>query len=99
MAYEHHHGDYLLSDDPARLDATAIHHYLSCESYWAKGIPRQIVEASVLNSLCIGVYTATGGQIGLARAVTDYATFAWLCDVYVLDAHRGHGLGKALVKT
>jgi GNAT superfamily N-acetyltransferase len=91
------HGEYTISDDPSRIDLEAIHQYLSCESYWAKGIPRRVVETSVQNSLCVGVYTRNGVQIGLARVVTDYATFAWLCDVYVLDAHRGSGLGKALV--
>jgi GNAT superfamily N-acetyltransferase len=97
MPYETTHGDYLISDDPSRLDIAAIHDYLGRESYWASGIPRSIVEESVRNSLCIGAYTSTGAQVGLARAVTDYATFAWLCDVYVLSAHREHGLGKALV--
>lgn len=98
MSHEFQHAGYLISDDPARLEVSVIHHYLCCESYWAKGIPQQIVEDAVKNSLCIGAYTAAGAQVGLARVVTDYATFAWLCDVFVLDAHRGHGLGKALVR-
>lgn len=98
MPYELHHGDYLISDDPARLDLDVIHGYLSGASYWAQGIPRDYVERSVQNSLCLGVYTAAGAQVGLARVVTDYATFGWLCDVFVLDAHRGHSLGKALVR-
>lgn len=97
MPHEVRHADYLLSDDPARLDLDAIHRYISQESYWAIGIPRDYVETSLKNSLSIGAYTADGAQIGLARVVTDYATFGWICDVYVLDAHRGHGLGKALV--
>lgn len=99
MSLVYQHGNYLISDDPSRLDLGVIHHYLSCESYWAQRVPRAIVEMSVRSSLCFGAYTGTGAQVGFARAVTDYATFAWLCDVFVLEGHRGHGLGKALVQT
>lgn len=88
---------YLISDDPARLDVGAIHAYLTC-SYWAAGIPLEIVERSVRNSLCFGLYAAAGEQVGLVRVVTDYATYAWLCDVYVLEAHRGRGLSKAMLQ-
>lgn len=99
MAHEIRHGSYVLSDDPARLDLDVIHGYLSGESYWASGIPRDYVETSVRNSLCLGAYVAaTGEQVGLARVVTDYATYGWLCDVFVLRAHRHHGLGKALAQ-
>jgi GNAT superfamily N-acetyltransferase len=93
---ERAHGSYTISDDPRRLDVTAIHAYLTT-SYWASGIPRDLVERSVRNSLCLGVYAADGAQVGLVRLITDRATFAYLCDVYILDAHRGHGLGKAAV--
>lgn len=88
---------YLLSDDPARLDVGVIHGYLA-RSYWAAGIPREIVERSVRNSLCVGLYTAAGEQVGLVRVVTDFATFAWLADVFVLEAHRGRGLSKAMMR-
>lgn len=88
---------YLISDDPARLDTTAIHAYLT-RSYWAAGVPREIVERSARNSLCIGAYTAAGEQVGLVRVITDFATFAWLCDVYVLEPHRGRGLSKAMMR-
>ena len=88
---------YLISDDPGRLDVAAIHAYLT-RSYWATGVPLEIVERSVRNSLCLGLYTAAGAQVGLARVVTDFATFAWLCDVYVLEPHRGRGLSKALMR-
>ena len=88
---------YLISDDPARLDVAAIHAYLA-RSYWAAGIPREIGERAVRGSLCLGLYTAAGEQVGLVRVVTDYATFAWLCDVYVLEPHRGRGLSKALMR-
>ena len=94
MPHELHHAGYLISDDPARLDVDAIHAYLM-RSYWAEGIPRDVVARSITNSLCLGIYTATGAQVGLVRIITDQATFAYLCDVYVLEAHRGHGLSKA----
>jgi GNAT superfamily N-acetyltransferase len=97
MPHEIQHGDYSLSDDPARLDVDVIHRYLADESYWAGGVARSIVIESVQNSLCIGAYASDGTQVGLARVVTDYATHAWLCDVFVLSRHRGHGLGKGLV--
>ena len=96
-AHEIRHGDYLITDDRAKLDAVTIHRYLSEESYWAKGITLEIVQRSLDHSLCIGVYLSAGKQVGLARVVTDYATFGWLCDVFVLPSYRGAGLGKALV--
>jgi len=91
-------GEYRISTDRARLDLEVIYDYLSHESYWAGGRARDVVERSVENSLCLGVYH---GQtlVGLARVVTDYATFAWLCDVFVREAHRGKGLGKWLIET
>jgi GNAT superfamily N-acetyltransferase len=90
-------GAYLISTDPGRLDIDAIFAYLSGESYWAKGRPRDQVVRGIENSLPFGVYRGDE-QVGFARIVTDYATFAWLADVYVLEAHRGHGLGKALIE-
>jgi GNAT superfamily N-acetyltransferase len=88
---------YEFSSDHSRLDVTAIHAYLT-RSYWSPGIPRDIVERALRHSLCLGVYeSATRAQVGLARVVTDHATFAYLCDVYVLEEHRGHGLGKAMM--
>jgi ribosomal protein S18 acetylase RimI-like enzyme len=91
-------GAYEISTDPARLDVAAIHGYLT-RSYWSPGIPIEIVERALRHSLCFGVYESAGGaQVGLARVVTDYATFAYLCDVYVLEEHRGHGLGKRMMR-
>jgi len=91
-------GTYEISTDPARLDVAATHAYLT-RSYWSPGIPVEIVERALRHSLCFGVYeSASGAQVGLARVVTDYATFAYLCDVYVLEEHRGHGLGKRLMR-
>ena len=88
-------GEYLISTDPARLDPVAIHQYLR-RSYWAEGIPLDVVERSLEGSLCFGLYRA-GRQVGFARVITDRATFAYLGDVYVLEEHRGSGLGKWLM--
>ncbi|HYP17662.1 MAG TPA: GNAT family N-acetyltransferase [Opitutus sp.] len=98
MSHELRHGEYLLTDDRARLDFETIYRYLSEQSYWAAGIPREIVAASLEHALCLGAYTRDGAQVGLIRVVTDYATFAWLCDVFVLPAHRRRGLSKALLQ-
>jgi len=89
---------YTLSTDPKKLDIVAMHAYLS-RSYWSPGVPLEIVAAAAKTSLCFGLYDAQGKQVGLARVVTDHATFAYLCDVYVLEEHRGKGLGKWLVET
>jgi N-acetylglutamate synthase-like GNAT family acetyltransferase len=97
MPHELQHNGYLVSDDPKRLDLDAIHAFLNT-SYWAQGIPHETVTRSVKNSLCLGAYTEAGEQVGLARVISDYATFAWLADVYILDAHRGRGLSKILVR-
>ncbi len=88
---------FIISTDPARLDVAAVHRYLSQESYWARHIPRETVERAVANSLNFGLYAPDGRQAGFARVVTDRATFAWLCDVFVLPEFRGRGLSKALV--
>ena len=89
---------YDISTDPTRLDVALIHRWLSEQSYWAKGIPREIVERSIEGSLCFGIYHQTQGQVGFARVVSDKATFAYLADVFVLDAHRGQGLSKRLMQ-
>ena len=89
---------YEVSTDPARLDITAMHAYLT-RSYWSPGIPYATVERAAHNSLCFGLYEkSTGRQVGLARVVTDHATFAYLCDVYVLEEHQGRGLGKLMMR-
>ena len=97
MPHELCHGDCLISDDPARIDADVVHAYLA-QSYWAEGIPRDVVARSLANSLCLGIYTATSAQIGLVRVISDFATFAYLCDVYVLESYRGRGLAKAAMR-
>jgi GNAT superfamily N-acetyltransferase len=89
--------NFLISTDPARLDIKAIHTYLS-RSYWAEGIPIETVAKSIPESLCFGLFEADN-QIGFARVITDKATFAYLCDVYVLENYQGHGLGTWLMET
>ncbi|HUP38672.1 MAG TPA: GNAT family N-acetyltransferase [Vicinamibacterales bacterium] len=90
-------GQYSITTDPQKLDVDAIHAYLS-RSFWAEGIPKDIVARSLANSLCFGLFDQAA-QVGLARVVTDRATYAYLCDVYVLESHRTRGLGKWLIKT
>lgn len=85
-----------VSTDAARLDLGVVHGFLSRESHWARGIDRGTVERSVRNSLCFGAYRA-GGLIGFARVVTDRATFAFVCDVFVIPEARGQGVAKLLV--
>lgn len=89
-------GNWTISTDPARQNVDAIHAFLA-RSYWSEQIPRDVVARAVRNSLCFGLFEGNT-QIGLARVVTDYATFAYLCDVYVVESHRGHGLGKWLIE-
>ncbi|MXP57093.1 GNAT family N-acetyltransferase [Pantoea sp. ME81] len=93
--HEWHQNDYLISTDSAKLDVEAIHQYLT-RSTWAKGIDVETVTASVQNSLNFGIYHHQS-QVGFARLITDHATFAYLCDVYVLEAHQGDGLGRWLM--
>ena len=90
------HGEYQLSDDKHRLDLEAIHRLLS-ETYWAADRPLNVMEKAIENSLCVGLYHG-GRLVGFARAVTDYATFTWVCDVIVHSEHRGNGLGKWMVE-
>ena len=87
---------FIFSDKKELLNIEAIHHYLSVESYWAKNIPLETVKRSIANSLCFGIYK-NHEQVGFARWVTDKATFAWLCDVYVKENYRGQGLSKKLM--
>ena len=89
--------NFLISTDTSKLDVTSIHQYLSAESYWAQGIPINIVKQSITNSLCFGVYENTK-QIGFARMISDFATFAYLADVYILSNYRGQGLSKWLMQ-
>ena len=90
-------GQYRITTDLRKLDVDAMHAFLS-RSFWAEGIPKETVAKAVANSLCFGLFDGAS-QIGLARVVTDRATYAYLCDVYVLETHRGRGLGKWLIET
>jgi GNAT superfamily N-acetyltransferase len=96
--YEWQWGPYTISTDRCRLDLGTVHRFLAEESYWAKGRPLAVIEKSVENSLCFGLYDAHDNQVGFARAITDFATYGYLADVFVLRPHRGQGLGKWLVK-
>jgi len=87
---------WAVTTDPARQDVDAIHAYLA-RAYWCEGIPRDVVERAVRHSLCFGLFDGAT-QVGFARVVTDYAIYAYLCDVYVLESHRGRGLGKWLIE-
>ncbi len=87
---------YVVSTEVARLDIDSLHAFLRT-SYWSPGIPRQVVERAVANSLPFGLYSPTGVQAGFARVISDYATYAYLADVFVLPEHRGQGLGKFLL--
>ncbi|WP_406320859.1 GNAT family N-acetyltransferase [Streptomyces sp. NBC_01637] len=88
---------YEISSDPARLDPARIHHWLSTDAYWALGRTREKQDLAIAGSLNFGAYDViSGDQVGYARVVTDRATFAWLCDVYVERSARGHGLGTRL---
>lgn len=93
---------YRISCDKSEMDIDAIHNYLS-RSYWSENIPKQVVTTAIENSLCFGVFhcddQGNEQQIGFARMVTDFATSAYLADVYILEAHRGQGLSKKLMTT
>jgi GNAT superfamily N-acetyltransferase len=89
---------YEISTDPARVDRALVHRFLSQDAYWARGVPRDVVDRCIENSLCFGVYRGAE-QVGFARVVTDRAAIAYLGDVFVVSGHRGRGLGKWLVET
>lgn len=89
---------YEVSSDPTRIDLDYVHRYLSEVSYWAHGIPRDVVARSIANSIVFGLYKTDGAQLGFARVITDRATFAWLADVFIDPALQGQGLGKGLLE-
>ena len=99
MAEEWRRGNYVINTDPSMLDLDAVHGFLQ-RSYWASERPLETVKRSVEHSLNFGLYQERDRrQIGFARVVTDLATFAWLCDVFIDEAHRGQGLGVWLMQT
>jgi GNAT superfamily N-acetyltransferase len=87
--------DIEITTDPRRFDVAAIHRFLT-GSYWSPGIPRELVERAIANSLCFGALLG-GVQVGFARAITDKATFAYLADVFVVEEHRGKGIARRLM--
>lgn len=97
MHPEEERNGLVLSTDPRRMDVERIHRYLAEESYWARGIPRDVVARSIAHSLCFGVFDGER-QVALARVITDRATYAYLCDVYVLEAYRGRGVGHWMLE-
>ncbi len=99
MTQQWRRGDYFISTDRALLDLNVIHDYLSNQSYWATGRSLETIRRSIENSLSFGLYNDAGGRhLGFARVITDYATFAWVADVFILDEARGQGLGKWLME-
>jgi len=96
MLREWTRGEYVISTDPRRLDVALVHEFLA-RAYWSVGLPRDVLERALAHSLVFGLY-GPAGQVGFARIVTDHATFAYLADVFVLEAFRGRGLGKWLVE-
>ena len=98
QCYEARQGDYSISTDPDKLDVNKIHDYLANESYWAAGRPLDTVRRCIACSRNYGVYIR-GEQAGYGRAITDAATVAWICDVFILAGHRGRGIGKWLMAT
>ena len=96
LSHEWKRGEYVVSTDPRRLDLGAVHGFLQ-GSYWARGVPLEVVERSVENSLCFGLYRGDE-QVGFARVVSDRATLAYLAEVFVVEQHRRPGLGKWLMQ-
>lgn len=96
-AEHYRRGDYAITTDREQLDIAFIHHFLSNESYWAQGRSFDVVQRAIENSLCFGVFK-DDQQVGFARVVTDYATFAWLADVFIVADHRGLELGVWLIE-
>jgi GNAT superfamily N-acetyltransferase len=89
-------GEYVVSTDRSRIDVAAVHAFLS-RSYWSPGIPEDVVRRGITGAICFGLYHGRE-QVGFARVITDRATYAYLADVYVLEAHRGRGLAKWMME-
>src|SRR5437899_7842720 len=96
MKPQYEFGEFVATTDAAWFDEDLIHRVLSA-SYWAEGIPREVVARSIRNSLCFGIFEGAK-QVGFARVISDYATFAYLADVFIIESHRGRGLAKFLME-
>jgi N-acetylglutamate synthase-like GNAT family acetyltransferase len=94
---EYRRGEFLISTSRERLDLDVVHGFLT-KCYWAKGIPRETVARSIEHALSFGIYNGEGVQVGFARVISDFATIAYVGDVFVLETHRGQGLGKWLMQ-
>ena len=94
---EYRREEFLISTSRERLSLDLVHGFLT-NCYWAKGIPREVVARSIEHALCFGIYDGQGVQVGFARVISDFATIAYLGDVFVLETHRGRGLGKWLME-
>lgn len=97
VVQEYRRAEFLISTDRNRLNLDVVHDFLT-NCYWAKGIPREVVARSIEHSLCFGIYDGDARQVGFVRVVTDFATIAYLGDVFVLESHRGRGLSKWLME-
>src|ERR1700691_6409848 len=97
MMIEYRRGEFAISTDRERLSLDVVHGFLT-NCYWAKGIPREAVARSIKHALCFGIYDGEGAQVGFARVISDFATIAYVGDVFVLETHRGRGLGKWLME-
>lgn len=89
---------YRFSFNKLAIPKKSVYQYLSQESYWAKGISMELVERSIENSICLGIYDDAGSLVGFGRMITDQAVFAYLADIFILEAYRGKGLSKIMVK-
>ncbi|OLS23465.1 MAG: hypothetical protein HeimC2_26690 [Candidatus Heimdallarchaeota archaeon LC_2] len=89
---------YIITNDKGKINISILHKYLSEVSYWSRGIPFEIVKKAVENSICFSLLSPSGEFVGFARMITDSATFGYLADVFVLDEHKGKGLGKWLIE-
>jgi GNAT superfamily N-acetyltransferase len=94
---EYRRGEFVISTSRERLNLDVVHRFLT-NCYWAKGVPRDVVVRSIEHALCFGIYDGEGMQVGFARVISDFATIAYVGDVFVLETHRGRGLGKWLMQ-
>jgi GNAT superfamily N-acetyltransferase len=94
---EYHNGEFIVSSDSSRLDLPFTHNWLANEAHWSQNLPDKVFKRMVDHSLCFGVYHQSGNQVGFGRVITDYTTFAWLTDVFIIEEYRGKGLSIFLM--